>query len=196
MTPTLQRIEKLAMSGLDSLAITRQVYFLLPTHAFQSDPDRHFQVYQAVADFFEVPFQSIQIVGSAKTGISLIKQTPFDPLKSDIDIAVVDQSLFMRYSEIALEISSGLTRRDVFPSQNGRSVFNDYSRYVSKGMFRPDLMPYCPARGQWLSFFGKLSSVHSDFCAGMSAAIYASSKFFEWKQRVAIEKYLSECVPK
>ena len=57
MTPTLQRIEKLAMSGLDSLAITRQVYFLLPTHAFQSDPDRHFQVYQAVADFFKVPFQ-------------------------------------------------------------------------------------------------------------------------------------------
>jgi len=185
------KIGEWSSKGESSLMIARRIYFLSPTVAFEKEPDRELQVYQDVSNFFAIPFNSIQIVGSAKTGISLINSTPFSAESSDIDIAVVDQSLFMRYVEIAFAISEGYMRTELFPIKEGKPTRHSFMKYLAKGMFRPDLMPHCPERADWTSFFDRLSSNHRGFCSGMSAAIYASSVFFEWKQKLAIDKYIA-----
>ena len=188
---TLEKIDRWSSNGESSLMIARRIYFLSPTVAFEKEPDRELEIYQAVSKFFHIPFNSIQIVGSAKTGVSLIKNTPFSIENSDIDIAVIDQSLFMSYVEEAFTISEGYARNDLFPTKNGRPTSYSFKEYLAKGMFRPDLMPYCPERAKWMSFFSKLSGKHREFCAGMSAAIYASSVFFEWKQKMVIDKFIA-----
>lgn len=181
------------LKGESSLAIARRIYYLSKTAAFEKEPDRELQVYQNVSKFFDIPFNSIQIVGSAKTGISLIKNTPFTAECSDIDIAVVDQSLFMHYVEKAFTISEGYVRNDLFPKNriDGQPTTRSFKEYLAKGIFRPDLMPYCPERAEWMTFFSKLSSGHREFCSGMSAAIYASSVFFEWKQKIVVDKFIA-----
>ena len=191
MTTIENKIDEWSSRGESSLMIARRIYFLSPTAAFEKDPDRELQVYQDVSKFFVIPFNSIQIVGSAKTGISLINSTPFAAESSDIDIAVVDQSLFMRYVEIAFAISEGYVRNDLFPIKEGKPTTRSFKKYLAKGMFRPDLMPHCPERADWMSFFSKLSGNHREFCAGMSAAIYASSVFFEWKQKIVVDKFIA-----
>lgn len=191
MSTLENKIAGWSSNGESSLMIARRIYFLSPTVAFEKEPDRELEIYQAVSKFFHIPFNSIQIVGSAKTGVSLIKNTPFSIENSDIDIAVIDQSLFMSYVEEAFTISEGYARNDLFPTKNGRPTSNSFKEYLAKGMFRPDLMPYCPERAKWMSFFSKLSCKHSEFCAGMSAAIYASSVFFEWKQKIVIDKFIA-----
>ena len=108
--------------------IARRIYFLSRTVAFEKEPDRELQVYQDVSKFFVIPFNSIQIVGSAKTGISLINNTPFTAEDSDIDIAVVDPSLFMRYVEIAFAISEGYARHELFPIKEGKPTTRSFNR--------------------------------------------------------------------
>lgn len=188
------KIGEWSSKGESSLMIARRIYFLSPTAAFEREPDRELQVYSNVSEFFDIPFNSIQIVGSAKTGISLLKNTPFTAENSDIDIAVVDQSLFMHYVERAFTISEGYRRYELFPKSksDGKPTVNYFKECLAKGVFRPDLMPYCPERAEWMTFFSKLSSCHREFCSGMSAALYASSVFFEWKQKSAIDKFIAD----
>lgn len=187
------KIGEWSSRGESSLMIARRIYFLSRTAAFEKEPDRELQVYLNVSTFFDIPFNSIQIVGSAKTGVSLIKNTPFTAEGSDIDIAVVDQSLFMHYVERAFTISEGYMRNDLFPKNkdDGKPTTSYFKECLAKGIFRPDLMPYCPERAEWMTFFSKLSSSHREFCSGMSAALYASSVFFEWKQKIAIDKFIA-----
>lgn len=193
MTSIENKIDEWSSKGESALMIARRIYFLSPTAAFAKEPDRELQVYLNVSEFFDIPFNSIQVVGSAKTGISLVKSTPFTAEGSDIDIAVVDQSLFMYYVEKAFTISEGYVRNDLFPKSkdDGKPTTSRFKECLSKGIFRPDLMPYCPERAEWMSFFSKLSSSHREFCSGMSAALYASSVFFEWKQKIAIDKFIA-----
>ena len=193
MTTIENKIDEWSLKGESSLIIARRIYFLSSTVAFEKEPDRELQVYLNVSNFFDIPFNSIQIVGSAKTGVSLIKNTPFTAEGSDIDIAVVDQSLFMHYVERAFTISEGYVRNELFPISkvDGKPTTSYFKECLAKGIFRPDLMPYCPERAKWLNFFGKLSSDHREFCSGMSAALYASSVFFEWKQKIAIDKFIA-----
>jgi hypothetical protein len=187
------KIGEWSSNGESSLMIARRIYFLSPTAAFEKEPDRELQVYLKVSEFFDIPFNAIQIVGSAKTGISLLKNTPFTAEDSDIDIAVVDQSLFMHYVERAFTISEGYRRFDLFPKNkdDGKPTTSYFKECLAKGIFRPDLMPYCPDRAEWMNFFSKLSSNHREFCSGMSAALYASSVFFEWKQKIAVDKFIA-----
>ena len=193
MTTIENQIDEWSLKGESSLTIARRIYFLSRTAAFEKEPDRELQVYLDVSKFFDIPFNSIQIVGSAKTGISLVKNTPFTAEGSDIDIAVVDQSLFMHYVERAFTISEGYVRNDLFPKNrnDGKPTTNYFKECLAKGIFRPDLMPHCPERADWMNFFSKLSSSHREFCDGMSAAIYASSVFFEWKQKIVIDKFIA-----
>jgi hypothetical protein len=188
----LDRIIESAKQGHDSISIARKVYFLFPTHAFTADPDRQFDLYQAIANFFDVPMYSIQIVGSGKTGVSLIHGNSYDPGSSDLDVAVIDQLLFTKYAELSFVVSEGFRRKDLFPTLKGKSTIDDFRSYLTKGVFRPDLMPNCEKRVEWRAFFDSLTKEYQDVCAKVSAGIYATSTYFEWKQKMAIERFLAD----
>lgn len=169
--------------------IVRKVFLTFPTQAFVGLEDLQYAILNEVSGYFRVPITSVQITGSAKLGRSLHKRTDFCPGESDLDIAIIDTQLFVNYMELVLKKSKGYSDRSAFPLREGQSTQEEYTRYLARGIFRPDLMSTGPERADWQNFFGRLSRVHSKLFRSISAAIYISQTCFEAKQRSAIRNH-------
>jgi hypothetical protein len=167
--------------------IARKVFLTYPTKAFVGYEEQQFEILNDVASHFLVPITCIQVAGSAKLGYSLHKKTSFIPGVSDLDLAIIDGPLFARYLEIGLKLSKGYSDGTVFPIRNGVPAMSEYLRYLTQGIFRPDLMPTGHQRADWSNFFGQLSVRHSALFKSISAAVYISQSCFENKQRSAIK---------
>ncbi|MDR6803136.1 hypothetical protein J2Y45_000406 [Dyadobacter sp. BE34] len=171
--------------------IARKIFITHPTSAFIENEEKQFDILDEVSQFFKIPITHVHVVGSSKIGQSLHKKTKFTLGKSDLDIALVDSNLFIYYSEMIYTITRGFNDLSNFSlNKNGVSNFEEYSQYLLKGIFRPDLMPSCKGRADWLSFFGKLSRKHSALFGGINASIYLSQHYFEVKQISTIKNYI------
>lgn len=180
-------------NGVSAVTMARKVFLSFPTHAFADDQELEFELVDKVALFFKVPFTGVQIVGSAKTGFSLIKGTEFNATRSDLDIALVDRELFSKYWEIAFKRSSGF---EVGPfqqvGQDQRNAAERRKRFLQllqKGIISPNFFPQCVERGELEAQFLDLSHGYSSHFSKISAFIYASETFFEAKQEDAINHY-------
>lgn len=170
----------------------RKVYLSYPTFAFQDKDDLKYEIFNEISKFFGVPFTSIQITGSGQIGRSLHKKRDFQEKTSDLDVAIINSSLFIQYMEIVSNETNGYRDVSKFPIDidNGGTVKQQYLAYLGKGIFRPDLMPSCKKRADIRSFFGRLSTKHSNIFKSINAGIYLSECFFEKKQRTAIEVHV------
>jgi hypothetical protein len=187
-------IEESAKAHLPKRQIARQLYFLAPSFAFAGNTQLQLGLYEKVCEFLKLPLTSIRVVGSGHTGFSLVKDTPFDKTSSDLDIAIVDQQLYLDLFELAFEITEGWRDSSKFsgtPSEQ-REKKDSFLRYLRKGVIRPDLMPASPRKAEWENFFGKLADDYSNFCDGISAGVYARESFMAAKQESAINTYLSK----
>lgn len=171
--------------------IIRKVYLTYPTMALIGDEERQFKILNEISEYFNIPINNIQVAGSAKTGMSFHKNKAFTPTISDLDIAIINTDLFRFYTEYIFKMTNGYNDRTAFPFRNGRSTFTEYTTYLSKGIFRPDLMPSCIKRANWFEFFGRLSTEHKDLFKNINAGIYISQIFFEHKQCSIINDYIS-----
>lgn len=169
--------------------IIRKVYLTYPTMALIGNEEIQYEILNEISCFFNVPIMNIQVAGSAKIGHSLHKGREFIEGESDLDIAIIDQRLFMDYMQKIFEITKGYSDRSKFPFREGVSTDGEYLAYLTKGIFRADLMPTCEARKMWNKFFGQLSKRHGKLFKSINAGIYLSQIFFENKQRSAINKY-------
>jgi hypothetical protein len=188
----LTAIEKAISDGVPHTEIVRKVYLTYPTYAFIDNEELQFEILDAVADFFSCPINSIQITGSGKIGRSLHKEKDFDPRSSDLDISIIDSSLFLKYMELVFLITNGHRSDTLFPvnTVGGGSIKKDYLAYLNKGMFRIDFMPACPERANLRGFFSKISTKYSSNFKSINVGIYLSQSFFEMKQRSAIEEHI------
>lgn len=186
MTHT-ESIEKGLNEARPHVEIVRKVYLTYPTVALIGDEERQFEILNEISDFFSIPINNIHVAGSAKTGMSFHKNTPFEAKISDLDIAIIDPDLFRYYSEYVFKHTKGFKNRTGFSPGN----FNQYTEYISKGIFRPDLMPSGVKKAEWFAFFGKLSNKHNDLFETINAGIYMSQLYFEYKQISIIKDYLT-----
>lgn len=172
--------------------IARKVYFLAPSCAFEDHYDLQLDLYGEISDFLKLPLSAIRLVGSAHTGFSLVKNTPFDRKKSDLDIAIVDGQLYLRMFEHAFEQTNGWRDESQFSSDTEASnLKKKFMKHLGKGIICPDLMPSSPSKAQWSNFFGQLADKYSDFCNDITARVYAHESFMSAKQHSAIEKYFA-----
>lgn len=186
----VQAIEAAATTATPYYEIVRKVYLTFPTKAFIGFEDQQYEVLNEIAQYFNVPITAVQVTGSAKIGRSLHKKTEFIAGKSDLDVAIIDAGLFLWNMELVLRVSKGYSDRASFPLKRGQSTQEEYIQYLSKGIFRPDLMPTCPERAQLGNFFGLLSNKHTNLFSKISAVIYISQKCFEIKQRSAVKVHI------
>lgn len=170
--------------------IVRKVFLAYPTKAFVGEEERQYLILNEISVFFGVPIMSVQVAGSAKIGTSFHKRRDFDPGNSDLDIAIIDINLFQKYMEKIYTETKGYSDGTGFSMRDGQSVVDEYKTYLTKGIFRADLMPSGETRKQWNQFFGQLSGRHGDLFKSINAAIYLSQAFFEGKQRSAIKSYI------
>jgi hypothetical protein len=188
----LDVIEKDIRNGITHTDIVRKVYLTYPTFAFIGDEEVQYEILNEIADFFVIPINTIQDTGSGKLGRSLHKDTDFSPLKSDLDISIINSDLYIKYMEIVFKVTDGHRDGTLFPVdlKLGGSVKESYLKYLSKGMFRIDMMPTCGERARVRGFFSRLSTKYSSKFKSINAGIYISQCFFEMKQRSAIEAHL------
>lgn len=175
---------------LNSELIVRKLYLCYPTYAFIGEDinyDIQFEIFNSISEFFDIPITSIKVAGSGQTGYSYHKKKEFEVGKSDLDIAIIDLSLYNKYIEICYNNTNGLRDYTKFRDQD---TFKQYCKNLARGLFRPDLMPRCKEKSEWFEYFGKLSEKYFKEFKNINAGIYASQKFFEHKQAESIDKYL------
>ncbi|WP_158795518.1 hypothetical protein [Pedobacter sp. L105] len=187
----VEAIDKGLLENLPHNEIIRKVYLTYPTMALIGEEERQFIIVDEISRYFKIPINNVHVVGSAKTGQSFHKNTPFAPKYSDLDIAIIDSELFRRYSELAFMLSDGFRDQTVFPIRSNRPTFNSYTQYIAKGIFRPDMMPVGTERADWFNFFGRLSTKHKDLFSTINAGIYFSQIYFEQKQISIINDHIS-----
>ena len=185
----LESIEEGLKSKRPLCEIVRKIYLTYPTLVFIGNEERQFQILNEISEYFNIPITNVQVVGSSKTGYSFHKRTSFDSLTSDLDIAIVDPYLFLSYTEWVFKSTEGFTDRTSFPILAGKSTYQQYINCISKGIFRPDLMPTGKKRLNWLKFFGQLSTKNKDLFQSVNAGIYLSQTFFEFKQTSNINEF-------
>lgn len=178
--------------GQSVLDISRKIYLGYPTAVFIDNEDTEFEIRNAVANHFKISFTSVQIAGSAKTGYSYHQQQDFVPGESDLDLAIIDQSLFFYFTQEVYKFTKGYSDLSKFPRKEGKSTFPRYKECLAFGFFRPDLMPTFPLKNEWFDFFRKLSVGYVKMFKNINSAIYATTFYFEAKQSSNIELYQSE----
>lgn len=186
----IEAIDKSLKELCSHIEIVRKVYLTYPTKALIDKEEKQFEILNEISQFFEIPINHIQVCGSSKVGRSFHKKSVFTPKDSDLDIAIIDPNLFLKYSELVFKVTDGLVNKSKFGRSDGNQRFNSYIEYISKGIFRPDIMPSCRERADWFYFFNKLSQKHNDYFKSINAGIYQSQTFFEYKQVANINFYL------
>jgi len=187
----IESIEKSLKEKLSHKEIVRKIYLTYPTSALVDNEEKQYEILNEISQHFKIPISHVQICGSAKVGRSFHKVSSFKTKVSDLDVALIDPDLFLRYTELVFDITNGLQNQTKFTTQKGNSC-SSYTQYISKGIFRPDFMPSCPERASWFRFFNNLSLKHNDYFKSINAGIYNSQLFFEHKQSSNIRDFINQ----
>ncbi len=166
---------------LDDEAVVREL--VLDGRSFAINESQHFNLKRRIASALSVDANtSIFVVGSAKLGFSIAPSKRYIAFgdHSDIDVAVVDHTLYERVWHEAHEyMESGAD----WPKKAG------FEKYLAWGWIRPDMLPSAPTfsfSNQWWEVFRCLQS---DRIAGpykVSGAIYHDISFLIAYQKRAI----------
>jgi len=163
----------------------RKLYGFEGSVILQEHCDDGFEILNSVAEFFNLQYRSIHVVGSAHTGYSYFKGRDFIAKKSDLDLAIIDAELFRQYSEHAFVATKGYTDLTNFADGN----FQTFRDYLVRGIFRPDLMPGCTHKQRWFTFFNRLSGKYLALFENINCGIYLSDQFFETKQAPILSEF-------
>lgn len=183
-------IKKGLIDGLNKNTIARKIYLSYPTFVFKDLYEKEFKLVDDICEKFQIPLKAVQFAGSSKTGFSYSKKREFIKGKSDLDIAIIDQSLFLYYTESVFELTKSFSDLTKFGrTEDGTSFFELYKSSILKGFFRPDLMPYSDLRREWFNFFSKLSQSYIDLFSNINAGIYINEYYFITKQSQNVDLF-------
>jgi len=124
---------------------------------FPSNKNLIFALKENISTYFDIHPKMIEIVGSAKLGISLSEDRFGGRYNknSDIDMAVVSIELFdMAWNELMKLDSQFYTLKD-----KDRQFLKDCSNDIPDGFISPDKLPEkCDFRKKWWKIFSDLSN--------------------------------------
>ena len=158
--------------------------YYLSGAAFAFEDDLQYRLRQAIADFFQIDFTQVFLVGSAKLGFSIKPKRRFLPFydKSDIDVVLICSTLF---ENIWREVFSFERNGGYWPKMN------DFKDYHFQGWIRPDKLPLEASFAltkKWWSFFESLSGSGNFGPYKIRGGLYHSRFFFESYQRKCFEQ--------
>lgn len=175
-----------------SRTIARKLFLSYATEIFRDNEDAEFYIKNSISEGFDIPFSSIQIVGSSKTGLSFFKNYGFKPGESDLDIAVISLPLYNKFCETSHQVTDGYVDLSSFTLFRGQRTDKQFIKGLSKGFVNPFFMPNCELKSKWLEFFNKISNDYFELFKNINGGVYSSEYFFESKQSECIEEYLKD----
>lgn len=180
-----------------SKEMARKLYLSYPTSVFAEKHEVEYEIRNRVRILYQVPIASVQVIGSAKTGFSLIKRTDFKKGVSDLDLAIIDPTLFNRLWEEAYEASNGFQAHKfqdtvvggVNKVGSGRDRFLDY---LHRGIVAPEFLPSGPYRAKIFSDFDRITKSYQDEFKKISAFFYCNEFFLQEKLKDTIDKHWAQ----
>lgn len=188
-------LQKNRIEKTNSGEMARKLFLSYPTCVFIDDHEVEFSIRDRVRKLYQVPLSSVQVIGSAKTGFSLVKKTEFKKGASDLDLAIIDPTMFAKIWEEAHEMSRGFeaTRFNDLPDASGQIVIGSgqkrFLQYIQRGIISPDYLPQGEPRRRIIADFARVTQTYQDSFSKISAFFYSSEYFFQVKQTEAINKH-------
>lgn len=180
-----------------SKEMARKLYLSYPTSAFVDKHEIEYEIRNRVRNLYQIPISSVQVIGSAKTGFSLIKKTDFKRGSSDLDLAVIDPTLFNRLWEESYEASNGFEANKfqdilidgVTKVGSGKERFLDY---LYRGIISPDFLPSGHYRAKIFQDFERITNGYKEDFKKISAFFYCNEFFLQEKLRDTIDKHWAQ----
>jgi hypothetical protein len=185
----VQSIKKSISDDENSIDIARKIFLSYQTQAFAGREDIEYSIKNSIKNHLKIPFTSIHVAGSAKSGFSFFNQTLFTEGESDLDVSIISLDLYNKLLEISHRETDGFTNLSVFPEYKGKLTDRQFLNGIKKGYFNPFFMPNCREKMEWLDFFRHLSNDYFKIFKRINAAVYASEYFFEYKQSECIDEF-------
>lgn len=158
--------QSLLDGGSDKIPLMVDKYLIqgLPS-VFNGSEEDHYEFKKRFANKFNVGTHEIFIVGSSKLGFSYRKGTPFS-IDSDIDVAIVNSTVFDEYNEIVKDYIYDLRSKLFSHTEQESKQFAYFTRCMALGFIRPDIFPQILSRAnpkpEWEAFFKSISSGRSE----------------------------------
>ena len=165
--------------------IVRKFFIVHPTYAFGSDLNVADEILHKVSVEFDIPINDILVCGSAKIGFSLKSNMPYRPGQSDLDLAIINNSLYCKIFNKVLSDTRNYSRKDLF-SGDGLSR---YKYGISLGMINYNFMPNSALKKDFVSFFDRISMSYRTLFSGISCCFYMSEDCFKQKQINGLNKW-------
>ncbi|HWR42274.1 hypothetical protein [Sporomusa sp.] len=175
------------------LELVRKYLFHGTPFVFKDKESEYFEFRNRIANQFQVSFQEVFIVGSAKLGFSWYKGTDFN-LNSDIDVVIVNESLFEHYTKKICDYQYELDRARYNIDFNEKKLYNSFLQYMVKGWMRPDKLPISFQVGilktEWFDFFNSISYGSSEVGNyEVSGGLYRNYYYLEKYYRLAVDAH-------
>ena len=149
-----------------------------------------FKVSDRIMEHFKVPFTAVKFCGSSQTGFSFIKKTDFDPQKSDLDVAIIDTSIFLKIKEEIYTITKGYSDLSCFPITlySCRHPYNAFVHNLKMGFINPYCLPNCDLKNDIDTFSNTLTTNFRKTFKSITFVFYETEYFFICKQEAALRR--------
>jgi hypothetical protein len=157
-------LKSVGEEGLDEFV---QKYLLHGTpHIFNNEDEKYFDFRSKIARHFKIGFHEVFIVGSAKQGFSYYKNRDSFNLNSDIDVAIVSEELFEKFSNIITDYEYERRLKLIRLTPDDYLSYLKFLKYYAIGWIRPDMSPPIVDRFDadetWEEFFRSISYGNSE----------------------------------
>lgn len=134
-------------------------------YVFRNQEDLFYEFRKRIGKQFNIPFHEVYITGSAKLGFSPFKNKTFD-LDSDIDVALVSETLFDKIMRSILEFQYQIRRNRQSTNTRELARYREFLEYTAIGWIRPDKLPVSlqikDLKHEWFAFFDSISYAKSE----------------------------------
>lgn len=179
MTPDILLFKK-DLKSCDIRDVFRK--YIVTDKCYALTDDQQMRLRTEISNHFNIEYNNIIIVGSAKLGFSIKPKRRFCNFcdESDIDIAIISKELF---ETIWFEVSN------YFSSSGEYEKGEEYCFYLAKnGWIRPDKLPNYATKEDWFEFFRKLTNSGKYGDIKISAGLYYNYDFLEEYQLTCIKQ--------
>jgi predicted nucleotidyltransferase len=162
--------------------------YILHNDCQMIESNQSFELKNKICGKLNVQFDNVIVVGSCKLGFSIKPTKRFVPFgdDSDIDVAIVSQTLFESVWKTAIEYD--------YSNADWQSK-REFFKYLASGWIRPDKFP----RGEnfafstdWFEFFSEMTNSREFGDYKIAAGIYYNSFFLEKYQETCLEQCIFE----
>lgn len=147
------------------LLFVQKHFFHGTPFVFKDREDEYFEFRNKIADKFKIGFHEVFIVGSAKLGFSIYKNSEFN-YNSDIDVVIVNENLFEEFYTKICDYQYKLDRLQKVVDTKELQQYGEFLQYLVKGWMRPDKLPTSfkihLLKKDWFEFFESLSNGKSE----------------------------------